>query len=621
MLESQQVTNLTTVSNNVVTVSNSAATNSTFTNAVYSTMINLTSRATGTLSTLTLSTLTVSSIINVSSVSTNSLFVGGETSLSSLMLTGDIVGNNFYGIYYGDGSRLTGISGGGGGISYLEFYPISTTAIRASTLTTQFYSSLSSIIRNIPTVIPSALSTLSLSTGFILASNISVASMSTNYGFFSTISAGTIYGRFAGDGSLVTNLPNTGAVLTVSNNVTTVSNRVNFLLGVSNTSAITTSTSYGFYSTISAGTVYGRFVGDASLLTNIPNTGAVLTVSNTVTTNATNLTTVSNSVNYLLAVSNTSSLTISTNFGFFSTISAGTIYGRHVGDASLLTSIPNTGAVLTISNTVTTLNTNFTSLSNNFTPVSNSVNYLLNVSTVSAATTSTSYGFFSTISAGTIYGKHAGDGSLLTNLTILYSVPPILSTTRLSTGVLTASSISTITHLANYGNFSTISAGTVYGKFVGDGSGLSNVLGVAISNQSVVLNATGADQTLVVPTGVNSITVKLYGAGGGGSVLSAGGAGGYVASQIPVTPGETLTIIVGKAGTTGTSSSTVAGGYGGGGSTVSTEGGTGGGRSAIRRSGTELLTAGGGGGGGGCCWKRWCWWWCTDYICWRKWRQ
>jgi hypothetical protein len=528
------------------------------------------------LSTLTLSTLTVSSLITTSSISTTgNLTVGGQTALASLIVNGDIAAAT----YYGDGSRLTGISGGGGGISFLEFYPISTTAIRASTLTTQFYSTLSSIIRSIPTVIPSGLSTLSLSTGFISASNISAASMSTNYGFFSTISAGTIYGRFAGNASLLTNVAFSVPPVLSTNTLSTG------FLSASNISAAIISTNYGFFSTISAGTIYGRFAGDASLLTNLPNNGAILTVSNNVITvsnttgtNTTNITTVSNTT----AINTTNITTVSNLLNSVST-----------NVTTVSTNLNN------LSNNVTTISNNVTTISNNVSTVSNRVNYLLNVSTVSAASMSTSYGFFSTISAGTVYGKHVGDGSLLTNLTILYSVPPILSTTRLSTGVLTASSISTITQSANYANFSTISAGTVYGKFVGDGSGLSNVLGIAISNQSVVLNATGSDQSLVVPTGVNSITVKLYGAGGGESILSAGGAGGYVASQIPVTPGETLTFIVGKAGTRGTNSGTVAGGYGGGGSTVSTEGGTGGGRSAIRRGGTEILTAGGGGGGGG----------------------
>ena len=636
--------NLETISNNLTTVSNSAATNSTFTNAVYSTMIVLTSRATGTLSTLSLSTLIVSSLISVSSISTDTLFVAGATQLGSLNVSGDVIA----GSYYGDGSHLTGISGGGGGISYLEFYPISTTAIRASTLTTQFYSSLSSIIRNISVGIPSALSTLSLSTGFISARNISTASISTNYGFFSTISAGTIYGKFAGDGSLLTNV-----AYSVPPVLSTTTLSTGFL-SARDISALTISTNYGFFSTISAGTIFAKFIGDGSGLTGIASGGVsivppilsttllstgILTARNistaVISTNAgfassffinrlttstvtallgsfssisvgqayissltvdslfigndigftnmgdiiaTSLSTMQVTTENLIAI-NISVASVSTNYGFFSTISAGTIYGKFAGDGSLLT---NVAYSVPPSLSTTTLSTGFLSARN-----------------ISTLTISTNYGFFSTISAGTIYGKHIGDGSLLTNLTILYSVPPVLSTTRLSTGVLTASSISTITHFANYANFSTISAGTVYGKFVGDGSGLSNVLGIAISNQSVVLNATGSDQTLLIPTGVNSISVKLYGAGGGESILSAGGAGGYVASQIPVTPGETLTVIVGKKGITGTSSSTVAGGYGGGGSTVSTLGGTGGGRSAIRRSGTEILTAGGGGGGGG----------------------
>ena len=250
----------------------------------------------------------------------------------------------------------------------------------------------------------------------------------------------------------------------VSTSVITVSNSVNYLLSVSNTSAITTSTSYGFFSTLSSGSIYGRFIGDGSLLTGltIPNTGAVLTVSN-------NVTTVSNSVNYLLTVSNTSAITTSTSYGFFSTLSSGSIYGRFIGDGSLLTglTIPNTGAVLTVSNNLTT--------------VSNSVNYLLTVSNTSAITTSTSYGFFSTLSSGSIYGRFIGDGSLLTGLQFSYSSPPALSTTFMSTGFLSASNVSAITMSTNYGFFSTISAGTIYAKFVGDGSGLTGITSGGIS--------------------------------------------------------------------------------------------------------------------------------------------
>lgn len=113
---------------------------------------------------------------------------------------------------------------------------------------------------------------------------------------------------------------------------------------------------------------------------------------------------------------------------------------------------------------------------------------------------------------------------------------------------------------------------------------------------------TGADQTWTVPAGVTSLTVKMWAAGGSGinaamqSTYGAGGgaSGGYTTGTLAVTPGETLTFIVGQGGK---QSSGVA--YGGGGNATNATGGGGGGRSAIRRSSTELATAGGGGGGGG----------------------
>ena len=57
------------------------------------------------------------------------------------------------------------------------------------------------------TTVLAGLSVTTISTNFIVASNISVASMSTTYGFFSTISTGSVFGRFIGDGSSLTNLP------------------------------------------------------------------------------------------------------------------------------------------------------------------------------------------------------------------------------------------------------------------------------------------------------------------------------------------------------------------------------------------------------------------------------
>jgi len=117
--------------------------------------------------------------------------------------------------------------------------------------------------------------------------------------------------------------------------------------------------------------------------------------------------------------------------------------------------------------------------------------------------------------------------------------------------------------------------------------------GTSFSGQ--VYSTQGSDN-FTVPTGITSITFKMWGGGGGGggggySASGAnGGGGGYVAATITVTPGETLTIYVGGGGGGGAYNS---GGNDAGG------GGGGGGYSSIYRGSTLLAIAAGGGGGGG----------------------
>lgn len=106
-----------------------------------------------------------------------------------------------------------------------------------------------------------------------------------------------------------------------------------------------------------------------------------------------------------------------------------------------------------------------------------------------------------------------------------------------------------------------------------------------------IYNTQGSD-SFIVPSGITSITVKVWSGGGGGGAggsSSAGGAGGgsgYVNATISVTPGETLTTYVGGGGAGGTRNT--AGGGGGGG-----------GYSSIYRGSTPLVIVAGGGGGGG----------------------
>ena len=440
-----------------------------------------------------------------------------------------------FGRFVGDGSRLTGITSGGG-LSY----------------------------------VPPVLSTSLLSTGILTASNISTAAFSTNTGFassfyinrlttsttsallglFSSISVGQAYissltvdSLFIGNDIGFTNMGDVIAT-SISTILVTTAN-----LTAVNVSVASVSTSYGFFSTISAGNVFGRFVGDGSLLTNLPVTASLTTVSNNLNTvsnnlttvsnsgatNTANITTVSNTVNYLLTVSNISAVTMSTSYGFFSTISSGNVFGRFVGDGSLLTNLPVTASLTTVSNNLNTVSNNLNTVSNsgaanttNITTVSNTVNYLLTVSNISAVIMSTSYGFFSTISAGTVFGRFVGDGSLLTGITAgggMSFVPPVLSTTLLSTGILTARNISTTVISSGFGFFSTISAGSVFGRFVGDGSGLTGLpVGVTsvLSTQALYISSLSSANITSAQAYISSLTVDVLTFGLSNSYISMG---------------------------------------------------------------------------------------------------
>jgi gliding motility-associated-like protein len=130
---------------------------------------------------------------------------------------------------------------------------------------------------------------------------------------------------------------------------------------------------------------------------------------------------------------------------------------------------------------------------------------------------------------------------------------------------------------------------------------------------------TGSAQTFTIPCGVDTIHVKAWGAGGSGGGADSyggavGGAGAFVESDILVTPGQVLTVIVGGGagpgtgcvacsggGPSGWGNGVVDGGRGGnaGCSPCSGGGGGGGGGAAIYNGGTALLVAAGGGGGSG----------------------
>lgn len=115
----------------------------------------------------------------------------------------------------------------------------------------------------------------------------------------------------------------------------------------------------------------------------------------------------------------------------------------------------------------------------------------------------------------------------------------------------------------------------------------------------VNLAYTGAYQTYVVPAGVSSLILEVWGAQGG-----EGGNGGYAKGTVSVTPGETLRIYVGGQGIFNNycnqAANQGAGFNGGGGANCYGMGG--GGATDIRRSpyglADRIIVAGGGGGRG-----------------------
>lgn len=119
----------------------------------------------------------------------------------------------------------------------------------------------------------------------------------------------------------------------------------------------------------------------------------------------------------------------------------------------------------------------------------------------------------------------------------------------------------------------------------------------------VTFNYTGSVQSFVVPVGVTSVDLEVFGAQGSNNSASNGfgGLGGASFGTLVVTPGETLTIVVGGRGIG------LAGGFNGGANagftnSLGSRGGGGGGASDVRRGGSavnRLIVAAGGGGAGG----------------------
>ncbi len=122
---------------------------------------------------------------------------------------------------------------------------------------------------------------------------------------------------------------------------------------------------------------------------------------------------------------------------------------------------------------------------------------------------------------------------------------------------------------------------------------------------------TGSEDFFVVPSCVDSVFIKAWGAQGGFLTTTAGGMGGYAEGTLPVNQGDTLWLYVGGQGTNGPGGQNcnLSGGFNGGGNTGDTccsnagsGAGAGGGATDVRYGGKTLndrVIVGSGGGGAG----------------------
>jgi hypothetical protein len=142
------------------------------------------------------------------------------------------------------------------------------------------------------------------------------------------------------------------------------------------------------------------------------------------------------------------------------------------------------------------------------------------------------------------------------------------------------------------------------GPYLGASSAVAAPVTCSAGTCSATFTPAGASlQEWDVPNGVGEATFTVNGAGGGSDTYGgnggAGGSGARVTATLPVTGGESLTLLVGTGGQRVETAQGGPGGYGGGGSGgTGTELGAagGGGGSFVFRAQTPLIVAGGGGG-------------------------
>ena len=332
----------------------------------------------------------------------------------------------------------------GSGDGWADFGPLRATAISSLQIVTGLLQTTS-------------ISTLGLSTGTLTACNISTSSLSTNFGFASNLSATTlgISGNSFMTGTLIiggitthaSNIIQTAgttiltglSVNTLSTNQVNSSNICN-VGWLSNNGALSNLTGGAFFASISNGTMCNAgLLCNNGVLSNLTGGAFFTSISNGTMCNAgllcnngvlSNLT----SGAFFASISNGTMCNagLLCNNGVLSNLTGGAFFQATSNTTTLgvaqtatfASNITQTGGTTTLSGlSVNTISTNFIVASN-----------------ISVISMSTSYGFFSTISAGNVYGKHIGDGSLLTGLPVS-ATPQVLSSLAFYTSSISSANV------------------------------------------------------------------------------------------------------------------------------------------------------------------------------------
>ena len=160
---------------------------------------------------------------------------------------------------------------------------------------------------------------------------------------------------------------------------------------------------------------------------------------------------------------------------------------------------------------------------------------------------------------------------------------------------LSAYQVRTELNIGSGSSISMLSAAvrTLSGQSSGDVK-FSELLGKSNYNTKATFSFIDDIQYWTVPSGIYTVRVKCWGAGGGvGFISTTGARGGYSQAEFAVTPGQILNIVVGGGGISGDLGNSAR--YGGGG--AGTGGGaTGGGLCSVVLGTTWGIYAGGGGG-------------------------